>query len=128
MGILRRKLSSMCQGLDGCYQLPGLVGSQQTLDYLQFLSLGAPKCGNPAKPLGDRHTQGNRYNPLNNVHIFTIGSTEGMQLGQPKRLSTSCLWRCKYTEKENIKPRESKVIKFPVFSKQWYFLVQKSKK
>ena len=125
-GILRHKLSSTCQGPGGCFQLPGLVGSQQTLDYLQVPSFGAPKCGSPAKPLGDRHTQGNRQNTLNYVHIFMIGSTKGMQLGQPKGLSTSCPWQCKYTENKNITPRESKAITFPVFSNQWDLLIQRS--
>lgn len=123
MGILRHKLSSTCQRVDGCFQLPGLVGSQQTLDYLQFPSFGAPTRGSPAKPLGDRHTQGNRYNTPNYVHI---GSTKGMQLGQPEGLSTSCPWQYKYTEKKNIKPRESKAVTFPVFSNRWDLLIQRS--
>lgn len=89
MGVLRPKLSSTCQGLDGCFQLPGLGGSQQTLDYLQFPSFGAPKRGSPAKPSGHRHAQGNSYNTLNYVHTFVTGSTKGTQLGQPKGFSTS---------------------------------------
>lgn len=125
MGILRFKLNSTCQGLDGCFQLLSLVGPQQTLNYFQFPSFGAPKRGSPAKPSGDRHTQGNRYNTLNYVRIFLTGSTKGMQLGQPRGLSTSCPWHCKYTEK-NTKPRESKAITLPVSSNQWDLLIQKS--
>lgn len=75
MGILRHMLSSTWEGV-GWMLFPSPAGSQQTLDCLQFLSFGAPKSGSPAKALGDRHTQGNRYNTLNYVHIFTTGSTK----------------------------------------------------
>lgn len=136
MGILRQ-VEQHVPGA-GCIGPPGVVGSQQTLGYLEICRNGHPsfhrgtQMWSPAKPSGVRHMQGNVSDAPNYNHVCGDSSITDRQLGQPRSSSVSCLVgrneqakekksknqrKVKHHDKRNTKFLP-KVVKHP-WNKQW---------